>query len=127
MNDTKHTPGPWRLQWYFGSRSAEIDTESQEIGKYRHMTNQLPMCAGYNSDDVERVTDPETGHEYRYSAEACANARLMVAAPEMCRVLKDIFEHLRGGGELHPGSLIFAEDDPAVRVIQDILAKAEGL
>lgn len=38
-------------------------------------------------------------------------------------LLKDIEAHLSGGAALHPGSLIFAEDAPAINVIRAALAE----
>ena len=77
----KHTPGPWQVAWYPRRNTAEIETVSQEPGSYRHMTNDLPMCAGIGVEDVEIIK--KDGREYRYSAEACANARLIAAAPDL--------------------------------------------
>jgi len=50
------------------------------------MTNDLPMCASVGAE-VEMIAD-EDGTEYRYSAESCANARLMAAAPELLAELR---------------------------------------
>lgn len=94
-NESKHTPGPWQIAWYPQSRSAEIETVEQEFGLdrggYRHITNQLPMCAGPNNEEIELIVDEDDPEkrEYRYSAEACANARLMAAAPGMLEALED--------------------------------------
>ena len=44
---------------------------------------------------------------------------------ELLVLLKDILAHLEGGAALHPGSLIFEEDAPAVDVIRRAVAKAE--
>jgi len=40
-------------------------------------------------------------------------------------LLGDIEKHLSGGAALHPGSLIFAEDAPAIDVIRAALGAAE--
>jgi hypothetical protein len=45
----------------------------------------------------------------------------------LINVLKDIKTHLSGGAALHPGSLIFAEDAPAVEVIQTAIESANTL
>lgn len=89
MAKTTHTPGPWKVTWLPWIVSAEIETVNQTDGKYRHLTNQLPMLAGPNVE-VELIRDRETGFDHRYSAEACANARLMAAAPDLLRICQAI-------------------------------------
>lgn len=46
---------------------------------------------------------------------------------DLIEILKDIKNHLSGGAALHPGSLIFAEDAPAVQVIQSAIEQANAL
>ncbi|CAB4166063.1 hypothetical protein UFOVP1025_20 [uncultured Caudovirales phage] len=47
-------------------------------------------------------------------------------APEMLRLLIDIEAHLSGRAALHSGSLIFAEDRPALAVISSTIDRARG-
>ncbi len=123
----KHTPGPWKVQWYPRSQTAEIETVAQELGTYRHMTNALPMCAGVNSE-VELIPWEIEGEEtryVRYSAEACANARLMAAAPEMLEALDSVFRMLLGP---EPKTLKgYAQRCSFIdRTVRNALNKAEG-
>ena len=46
---------------------------------------------------------------------------------DLIEILKDIKNHLSGGAALHPGSLIFAEDAPAVQVIQSAIEQGNSL
>lgn len=46
---------------------------------------------------------------------------------EAITLLKDIYDHLDGGATLHPGSLIFEEDAPAVAVIGSLLRRAGAI
>ena len=45
---------------------------------------------------------------------------------DLITILKDIERHLSGGAALYPGSLIFAEDAPAVEVIRSAIERHEN-
>lgn len=110
-NESKHTPGPWSVPHF-----AEPDVNCQ-CGYV--LTDNLMgavatvHCSG-EGDDWER-----SGDNPKF-AEACANARLIAAAPDLLRVAKAI--------------LSLASQEPAAarlsiveRVeLADIIAKAEG-
>lgn len=82
---SKHTKGPWKLTWMPYGGTAEIETVSTG-DDYRHMTNQLPMAPSEASEF--EIVEYGTERWRRYSAEACANARLMAASPVMYDALK---------------------------------------
>jgi hypothetical protein len=121
---TKHTPGPWRVNWNPPHR-AEIETVDQTPGKYRHMTNDCPMLAGPD-DEIEIVKDERTGRECKLSAESCANMRLMAAAPEMLEALNSVFRMLLGP---EPKTLKgWAQRCSFIdRTVRNALNKAEGI
>ena len=51
------------------------------------------------------------------------NKELCAKVQRLQELLKDIEGHLSGGAALHPGSLIFAEDAPAIDVIRAAIAE----
>lgn len=86
-----HTPGPWKSsgQWIFGPKSMP-----------------LPVASGYQ----DYATMPGGQH---YD-EACANARLIAAAPDLLEALKYVMS--AHGEQLHD----------AFDMAQKAIAKAEG-
>jgi len=91
---SKHTPGPW--EW---KKIDNRDAVTFEDGLERHTVFVL----GTNS---------------------AANARLIAAAPELLRILKEIafFDSHEGGGH----SDLFYDDPDFRREIEAVIAKAEG-
>ena len=67
----EHTPGPWKVFW--GKRK-------------RH------MFIGIGTEAGDGITDPHFGLWRGDSEEAAANARLIAAAPDLLKALKDILE-----------------------------------
>lgn len=106
MNTTKHTPGPWSFS-PFGDADFEVcDHKSQAI---------CDILDNGNPDDSKR-------HDA-----LLANARLIAAAPEMLRLLKDISYNLdQPDGRIYGSGFIFEEDEEAREVIRKVIAQAEG-
>jgi len=99
-------------------RTAEIETVA-DGADYRHITNAMPMCAGPGAA-IEMIHD-EDGREYRYSAQACADARLIAAAPDLLEALVSVvasvpFASYHGDGEL----------EQCERLVRAAIAKAGG-
>jgi hypothetical protein len=98
----KHTPGPWKVDWYDNNLHAEI-TNELEVGKgYRHITNALPLHDGgpHNIDGI--------------SLQAIADANLMAASPDLlkaCKTMRDLW-----GRNL----------TEAMTLVNAAIAKAEG-
>lgn len=79
------------------------------------MTNDCPVLAGPD-DETEIVKDKQTDRDCKLSAEACANMRLMAAAPELLDTLETVRTALNG-----LSNFIFT-----CKVIDAVIAKATG-
>lgn len=92
---SEHTPPPWFLQTIAGPRTI-VTSERQAIA----------LMASYNAEDAE---------------ESDANARLIIAAPDLKDSTINLVSYVRSLG--HP-------DDPTVRALLDManaaLTKAKG-
>ena len=67
----------------------------------------------------------ETESDYKcHDALIISHVSLEIDYNGLRELLSDIEKHLSGGAALHPGSLIFAEDAPAVDVIRAALETA---
>lgn len=73
MNETKHTPGPWYINW---TRLSGNVIGFHIADAVRGST--LPICEHYGNPTLNS------------SNEAEANARLIAAAPELLAVLQEI-------------------------------------
>lgn len=89
------TPGPWRVRFYYNT--AEIETIEQEDGKYRHITNDLPMLAAI--DEPQTTVIDDRGDERKFGAESVANARLIAKAPLLVQA-RDVLEAFAIDGRL---------------------------
>lgn len=107
---TKPTPGPWYIDSIDGGVYSRYGLITQEIISY-----DVRNPAYLNPKQLSAHDDGGN-----------ANARLIALAPCMFELLTDIASHLAQGGPLYSGSLIFAEDAPALEVIEKLLKKAEG-
>lgn len=99
MNDSKHTPGPWRI-----SR-----TSGMEIF-INHGHDQPNRVAGYFAE-VRRFTSDNEQVE--------ANARLIAAAPDLLYLLKEARSTLEMWKDVAPAVSLCADIDKAI-------AKATG-
>lgn len=103
MTTTKHTPGPWAVDEFTAKVNGRMRRGIiQENGEL--WIANLPS-------EVENAE---------------ADASLIAAAPELLRLLVDIATHL-SGGPLHPDGMIFEEDEAALAVIREAIAKARGV
>ena len=67
----------------------------------------------------------ETESDYKcHDALIISHVSLEIDYNGLRELLSDIEKHLSGGAALHPGSLIFAEDAPAIDVIRAALGAA---
>lgn len=93
--------------------------------KHTPNTTALGLCEFW----AKRIEDSTAGTWQRDDARAGMHGAIVAATKErgdLLAALEDIHAHLSGGANLHPGSLIFAEDAPAVTVIGKLLARARG-
>ena len=98
-----------------------------EINTPRRITAMSLVCSGLSPESLEllgnkgilslQMTKDLNSHEID---------RLRTINAELAELLSDIVIHLEGGGNVYPGSMIFAEDKPAKEVIRAALAKARG-
>lgn len=74
---------------------------------------------------------PDWRVEYKSGEDNCTlitglkenDAKLIASTPAMLELLTDIHNHLKSGATIHPGSLIFKEDIPAIDVINSLIIK----
>jgi hypothetical protein len=90
VSDTKHTPGPWRLAPAAAYAGADLNIDVGPSGQETYI-----CCAGIRGDK-----------------EAEANARLIVAAPDLLAALIRIRDH--GGSFTARGLKVFCEDTIAI-------------
>ena len=99
--ETKHTPGPWALDW----NVARIDVFSADAAT---------LVATVRRSTLSQAIDEA----------ARANARLIAAAPGLYDALREVFEYL----DAIPESAVGGDDDAVwlARKARAAIAKAEG-
>jgi len=101
-----HTPGPWSIPHFAADTNCECGYVLCD-----HLMGAVATvhCSGEGQDWQRHGDNPKF-------AEACANARLIAAAPELLHALKDLV------GQEEPGAMFSERIQRALAAI----AKAEG-
>lgn len=89
MNETAHTPGPWRV----GHRAIDVGCENDKLGGYAKLFDVRGWGYLTGKGHGGLGLDPDTAYEIQK-----ANAALAAAAPDMLAALKRIAEE-----EIAPG------------------------
>lgn len=98
MNETKHTPGPWRVE----NHRFKTTTES----RWTVWSGSEAIAWTNGTDDESELAQQE------------ANARLIAAAPELLAACKNMLEWARRVKQINPG--------PEIVNAINAIAKAEG-
>jgi len=123
MSESKHTPGPWRID---GDNivADEIDNEDYDNdGHYDDDDYDDVAKDGYDDDDVivevliARIGNANTVHIPPPGDQPAANMRLILAAPVMYLLLCDTVVLLAGLGVVGPTC------DAIEKVLADILGE----
>jgi hypothetical protein len=114
--ETKHTPGPWKLD---GGIMAKLEGHDVQIT----CISRTHWCG--------RMTAEEKRLEAIFSAQEPANARLMSAAPELLEALKALcawgnHPSLTGLPDGEPVAESAPSFDETVRMVHAAIAKATG-
>lgn len=104
---SKHTPGPWKTDEHHGNCYGVIAEAGVET-VHTHGTRSIS----------EIVAQPANGRPHPIDSQACANMRLIAAAPEMLELLVEIRKWI--------DSDFSAWDAKFVKEIDALLARAEG-
>jgi hypothetical protein len=106
MSAVKHTPGPWELE-------GDVEWVMDDAGGHRHLIIRAPD--GWNVALVQADEDDE---------EQVANARLIVAAPDLLAALRALVWQID-----RDDSVVWEDGSPAAAMLLDAraaIAKATG-
>lgn len=123
-DEVKHTPGPWET---FGARPVSVENGTVSIDHAATITH-WPIKRVYRDEQGRRCTDhfAETYPCGRMAPEEVeANARLIVAAPDMLAALKLALARMEGGYMDKRGNYTANFHDDDIEPIRAAIAKAE--
>ena len=111
MKESKHTPGPWRADWFGNGNHCEIIAGEEGTDTYRHITNELPLF-------------DETG-----TARAKADIRLIVSAPDLLEALEQILQRFNVAlmYDEERNKSVDAEDERICKLAERALNRAKGV
>ena len=115
-----HTPGPWEVY------SCEEGERHGQVFAPDGISDGKTVCDLPKSKLIQ-PEDKRKNHYFVHSAEDEANARLIAAAPEMLKMLRDlskVIENLESIGANLP--YYFKDDMSMSDKLREVLAKVEG-